>query len=50
MENENNPYFLLGILANVLQIADFQMNVNQLSNECKSTFKSRYNATFIIAR
>ena len=33
MENENNPYFLLGILANVLQIADFQMNVSQLSNQ-----------------
>lgn len=33
MESENNPYFLLGILANVLQIADFQMNVSQLSND-----------------
>lgn len=33
MESENNPYFLLGILANVLQIADFQMNVSQLSNQ-----------------
>lgn len=33
MENENNPYFLLGILANILQIADFQMNVSQLSNQ-----------------
>ena len=33
MENENNPYFLLGILANILQIADFQMNVSQLSND-----------------
>ena len=33
MENDNNPYFLLGILANILQIADFQMNVSQLSNQ-----------------
>lgn len=33
MENENNSYFLLGILANVLQIADYQMNVSQLSND-----------------
>ena len=33
MENENNPYFLLGVLANILQIADFQMNVSQLSNQ-----------------
>ena len=33
MDNENNPYFLLGILANILQIADFQMNVSQLSNQ-----------------
>ena len=33
MENENNPYFLLGILANILQVADFQMNVSQLSNQ-----------------
>ena len=33
MENENNPYFLLGVLANILQISDFQMNVSQLSNQ-----------------
>ena len=33
MENENNPYFLLGVLANILQISDFQMNVSQLSND-----------------
>ena len=33
MEEENNPYFYLNILANILQVADFQMNVSQLSND-----------------
>ena len=33
MENENGSYFFLSILANILQVADFQMNVTQLSND-----------------
>ena len=33
MENENGSYFFLSVLANILQVADFQMNVTQLSND-----------------
>ena len=31
--NENDFYFFLSMFANVLQIADFKMNVTQLSND-----------------
>lgn len=34
MQNDNfNVYFILNIIANLLQIADYQMNVSQLSND-----------------
>lgn len=32
-ENNYNAYFLLSIIANLCQLADFQMNVSQLSND-----------------
>ena len=31
--NENDFYFFLSMFANVLQIADFKMNISQLSND-----------------
>lgn len=31
--NDNNFYFMLSYFANLLQIADFQMNVKQISND-----------------
>lgn len=33
MENYDNVYFLLSIIANVTQLLDFQLNVTQLSND-----------------
>lgn len=33
MENENSSYFILSIIANLCQLADFQMNITQLSND-----------------
>lgn len=32
-ENNYNAYFLLSVIANLCQLADFQMNVSQLSND-----------------
>lgn len=32
-ENNYNAYFVLSIIANLCQLADFQMNVSQLSND-----------------
>lgn len=34
MENDiYNPYFLLSLIANICQLADFDMNVKQISND-----------------
>ena len=33
MNNNNDFYFWLNFIANLCQIADFQMNVTQLSND-----------------
>ena len=34
MENDiYNPYFLLSLIANIYQLADFDMNVKQISND-----------------
>lgn len=33
IENYNNSYFILSIIANLCQLADFQMNISQLSND-----------------
>lgn len=33
MEENNNAYFLLSIIANICQLFDFNMNVTQLSND-----------------
>lgn len=33
MNNENDFYFMLSYLANVLQIANFQMNIQEISND-----------------
>lgn len=32
-ENNYDAYFLLSVIANLCQLADFQMNVSQLSND-----------------
>lgn len=32
-QNNNDFYFFLSYMANILQIADFQMNVKQISND-----------------
>lgn len=34
MENNiYNPYFLLSLIANVCQLADFDLNIKQVSND-----------------
>lgn len=34
MENDiYNPYFLLSLISNICQLADFDMNVKQISND-----------------
>lgn len=34
MENDiYNPYFLLSLIANICQLADFDMNIKQISND-----------------
>lgn len=33
MNPNNDYYYMLALLANLMQIADFQMNVTQLSND-----------------
>lgn len=33
MNNNFNAYFLLSVIANLCQLADFEMNVSQLSND-----------------
>lgn len=31
--NNNNAYFMLSIIANICQLADFDMNIKQISND-----------------